>query len=122
MQNSIYLFSMIVLVSGLFIMITSDNLVKKMIGLSVFQNAVIIFYIALGKSANGVVPINSNKLLEQKFQFIYSSPLPQVLMLTAIVVGFATMSVGFALVYQIHKKYGTILESNIENISKKYID
>lgn len=121
MQNSIYIFSMIVLVSGLFIMITSDNLVKKIIGLSVFQNSVIIFYIALGKSANGIAPIYGRNLLKQELEYIYTSPLPQVLMLTAIVVGFATMSVGFALIYQIHKKYGTILESKINNIVKKNI-
>jgi len=112
MQNIIYFFAVIVLASGLFIMLTSDNFVRKIIGLGIFQSSVLIFYIALGKIRNGIVPIdicvNTNSC-----SHIFSSPLPHVLMLTAIVVGFATMSVGFALIYQIYKEYGSVLESQI---------
>ena len=112
MQNLIYFFAVVILASGLFIMLTSDNFIRKIIGLGIFQSAVLIFYIALGKTANGIVPIDicTNTV---SCPHIFSSPLPHVLMLTAIVVGFATMSVGLALIYQIHKEYGTILESEI---------
>ena len=119
MQNLIYFFAVIILTSGLFIMLTSDNFVKKIIGLSVFQSSVLIFFIALGKTTDGIVPIDICQ--SEVCKHIYSSPLPHVLMLTAIVVGFATMSVGLALIYQIRKEYGTILESEIDN-AKKNID
>ena len=117
MHNLIYFFAVIVLTSGLFIMLTSDNFIRKIIGLAVFQSSVLIFYIALGKAANGIVPIDLCQS-SQGCDYIYSSPLPHVLMLTAIVVGFATMSVGLALIYQIRKEYGTILESEIDNIKE----
>ena len=107
MQNIVYFFAGLVLITGLFIMLTSDNYLRKIIGLGVFQSSVLLFYIALGKVNGGVAPIDIN--LNANF----SSPLPHVLMLTAIVVGFATMSVGLALIYQIYKEYGTILESEI---------
>ncbi len=114
MQNLIYFFAVIILTSGLFIMLTSDNFIKKIIGLAVFQSSVLIFYIALGKTVNGIVPIDLCQS-GAHCNNIFSSPLPHVLMLTAIVVGFATMSVGLALVYQIHKEYGTVLESEIDS-------
>lgn len=108
----IYFFAVLVFISGLFIMLTSDNYVRKIIGLGVFQSSVLIFYIALGKVREGIVPIDICAGVESCHQ-AFSSPLPHVLMLTAIVVGFSTMSVGLALIYQIHKEYGTILESKI---------
>lgn len=113
MHNLVYLLAVIILTSGLFIMLTSDNLVRKIIGLGIFQSSVLIFYIALGKTADGIVPIDICADT-QICPYIFTSPLPHVLMLTAIVVGFATMSVGLALIYQIHKEYGTILESEID--------
>ena len=119
MQNLIYFFAVIVLTSGLFIMLTSDNLLKKIIGLAVFQNSVLIFYIALGKVSNGIAPIDICDSATHICTYSFSSPLPHVLMLTAIVVGFATMSVGLALIYQIHKEYGSISESKIKQIEEK---
>jgi len=99
----------------LFIMLTSDNFVRKIIGLGIFQSSVLIFYIALGKIKNGIVPIDicANT---SSCNHLFSSPLPHVLMLTAIVVGFATMSVGFALIYQIHEEYGSVLENEITHL------
>lgn len=107
MANLIYFFSLTVLTAGLFIMLTSDNYVRKIIGLGIFQSAVLIFYIALSKVNIGIPPI------EQSTQYTYSSPLPHVLMLTAIVVGFATLSVGLALIYQIFKNFNSISEEII---------
>ena len=119
MQNLIYFFAVIVLTSGLFIMLTSDNFIRKIIGLGIFQSSVLIFYIALGKTTNGIVPIDIC-IDTASCPHIFSSPLPHVLMLTAIVVGFATMSVGLALIYQIHREYGTILESEINQAGTNY--
>jgi multicomponent Na+:H+ antiporter subunit C len=113
MQNLVYFFAVIILTSGLFIMLTSDNYVRKIIGLGVFQSSVLIFYIALGKTINGIVPIDLC-MNTDVCPHIFSSPLPHVLMLTAIVVGFATLSVGLALIYQIYNNYGTIHESQID--------
>ncbi len=112
MTNIIFFFAILVLVSGLFIMLTSDNYIKKILGLSVFQQSVLIFFVALGKVSNGIVPIDiCAGAANCKYNF--SSPLPHVLMLTAIVVGFSTLSVGLALIYKMHKEYGSVLESEI---------
>ncbi|WP_342278430.1 cation:proton antiporter subunit C [Candidatus Tisiphia endosymbiont of Myopa tessellatipennis] len=152
----LYFLTLLVLVSGLFIMLTSDNYVRKIIGLSVMQSSVLIFYLMLGKVSGGIVPIertidfshNSTSagnlcvdpVLESSRTFeyapvlrsvsptnssaeanyarslilhSYSSPLPQVLMLTAIVVGFATLSLGLSLIYRISKQFNTISEGEI---------
>lgn len=93
-------------------MITSDNYIKKIIGLGLFQNSVLVFYIALGKAKDGVVPINLCNTID--CNYIYTSPIPHVLMLTAIVVGFSTLSVGLALILQIKREFGTINESEIK--------
>ena len=113
MSNLIYFFAVIIFTIGLFIMLTSDNYIRKIIGLGIFQNAVLIFYIALGKVSHGTAPID--RCLENitGCQQIYSSPLPQVLMLTAVVVGFVTLSVGLALIYRIFRQFGTISENTI---------
>jgi len=113
MQHLIYIFAIIILNAGLFIMLTSDNYVRKIIGLGVFQSSVLIFYISLGKTRDGIVPIDLC-LNALNCPHIYSSPIPHVLMLTAIVVGFATMSVGLALVYQIKREYDTVSEREID--------
>ena len=114
MPHLIYCCAVIIMASGLFIMLTSDNYLRKIIGLSVFQNAVLIFYIALAKISDGIPPIEKCMLhTTNSCAYIYSNPLPHILMLTAIVVGFATFSVGLALIYRIHKLYNTISESEI---------
>lgn len=112
MHNWIFVFAIIVLCSGLFIMLTSDNYVRKVIGLGMFQASVLIFYIALAKVSAGILPINIASTLGSH-PYTYSSPLPHILMLTAIVVGFATSAVAFALIKQIKQNYGTVFESEI---------
>ncbi len=112
MQNIIYFFAVLVLVTGLFIMLTSDNYLRKILGLGIFQSSVLFFYIALGKVSGAILPIDICPNLAN-CPYNFSSPLPHVLMLTAIVVGFSTMSVGLALIYKIYKEYGTISESAI---------
>ena len=113
MQHLIYLFAIVILNAGFFIMLTSDNYVRKIIGLGVFQSSVLIFYISLGKTKDGIVPIDICQPA-LNCPYIYSSPIPHVLMLTAIVVGFATLSVGLALIYQIKREYNTVTASEID--------
>ena len=94
---------------GFYTMISRGNLVKKLVGLSVFQTSVMILYISMGKIFGGTAPI----LLEDGEHVVYSNPIPSVLILTAIVVGVATLSVGLALVVRINEAYGTIEEDEI---------
>ena len=78
------------MMTGLYIVIARDNLVKKVMGLNIFQSAVIMFYVAMGKVSGGTAPIwalDANGLYED---VAFSNPVPHVLMLTAIVVGVAT--------------------------------
>tara|TARA_R110000868_G_scaffold69798_1_gene205794 strand:- start:200 stop:556 length:357 start_codon:yes stop_codon:yes gene_type:complete len=93
---------------GFFIVISHGNLVKKLIGLSIFQTSVFILYISMGKVRGGTAPI-----LDEAYD-VYSNPLPHVLILTAIVVGIATTAVGLSLVVRIKEAYGTIEESEIQ--------
>jgi len=88
-----YIIVVILMMTGLFMVIARANLVKKMIGLSIFQTSVFIFYISLGKMAGGTAPI-----LDGNPDTLYSNPLPHVLILTAIVVGVATTALGLALI------------------------
>lgn len=93
---------------GFFIVIAQGNLVKKIVGLNIFQTSVFILYISAGKIHGGSAPILSDSIT------VYSNPLPHVLILTAIVVGIATTALGLALVIRINKAYGTIEESEIQ--------
>ena len=94
---------------GFYTMISRGNLVKKLVGLSVFQTSVMILYISMGKIFGGTAPI----LLEGREDVVYTNPIPSVLILTAIVVGVATLAVGLALVVRIKEAYGTIEEDEI---------
>ena len=104
-NNFIYYVAVLVFTCGLYIMIISKTHFKTLIGLGIFQNSVLIFYIAIGKLFDGKVPVISNgQYVENALvDSWFSSPLPQVLMLTAIVVGLATFSVGIALILRINK-------------------
>ncbi len=91
---------------GLYAVISHGNLVKKLIGLNVFQVAVFVFFITLGRREDGSAPIITDGVET------YSHPLPHVLILTAIVVGVATTSVGVTLAIRIFESYGTIEEDD----------
>ena len=106
-----YWVTTILFFGGLYITISSNNLIKKLAGLSIFQTAVIIFYVSLAKIKGGTAPI----LMEHSKHIIYDNPLPHVLMLTAIVVGIATTAVGLALVIRIHRVYDSIEEDDVRN-------
>ena len=102
-----YWIAMFLLVTGLYIVIARGNLVKKLIGLSIFQTSVYLIYVSPSKIIGGTAPI-----LAPGFS-VYGNPLPHVLILTAIVVGVATIALGLALVIRIHEAYGSIEEDEI---------
>jgi multicomponent Na+:H+ antiporter subunit C len=102
-----YWVTMFLLVAGLYIVIARGNLVKKLIGLSIFQTSVYLLYIAPGKLIGGTAPIVTEQFT------LYSNPLPHVLILTAIVVGIATLALGLALVVRIREAYGSAEEDEI---------
>ncbi|MFZ9136421.1 MAG: cation:proton antiporter subunit C [Hylemonella sp.] len=102
-----YLITIFLMIAGLFIVIARGNLIKKLVGLGIFQTSVYLLYIAPAKLVGGTAPI-----LSPDFS-VYSNPLPHVLILTAIVVGVATLALGLALVVRIREAYGTIEEDEI---------
>ena len=95
---------------GLYIVIARDNLVKKVMGLNIFQAAAILFYVSMAKVKGGTAPIVPEDAVHGGHDIVYSNPLPHVLMLTAIVVGVATTSLALALAVRIHREYGTVEE------------
>ncbi len=102
-----YVVTIFLMVAGLYIVIARGNMIKKLIGLSLFQTSVYLLYIEPAKILGGTAPI-----LSPNFK-VYSNPLPHVLILTAIVVGVATLALGLALVVRINEAYGTIEEDEI---------
>lgn len=102
-----YFVTVLLMVAGLYITIARGNLVKKLIGLSIFQTSVYLLYIAPGKLIGATAPIVATGY------GTYSNPLPHVLILTAIVVGVATIALGLALVVRIREAYGTVEEDRI---------
>lgn len=102
-----YFITIFLMVAGLFIVIARGNLIKKLVGLGIFQTSVYLLYIAPGKLVGGTAPILSDAFT------VYSNPLPHVLILTAIVVGVATLALGLALVVRIREAYDSIEEDQI---------
>lgn len=102
-----YAVTIFLMIAGLFIVIARGNLIKKLVGLGIFQTSVYLLYIVPGKLVGGTAPIISPSFT------VYSNPLPHVLILTAIVVGVATLALGLALVVRIRETYGGIEEDEI---------
>ena len=103
-----YFLVIILMMLGFYAVIARGNMVKKMIGLNIFQTSVFILYISMGKVSNGTAPI-----LTGDSSTVYSNPLPHVLILTAIVVGVATTAVGYALIIRIQESFTTIADDEI---------
>ena len=101
----------VLMMIGFYTLIARGNLVKKLIGLNVFQTSVFMLYISMGKIVGGTAPI----LVENGEEVLYSNPIPHVLILTAIVVGVATTALGLSLTVRINEAYGTIEEDEIED-------
>ena len=103
----VYVVTVFLMVSGLFVLVSRSNMVKKLIGLSIFQSSVYLLYLGPAKVLGGTAPI-----VDADFA-IYSNPLPHALILTAIVVGVGTLALGLALIVRIHEAYGTVDEDEI---------
>ncbi len=104
-----YWLAIVLMMVGLYIVVARGNLVKKLVGLNMFQVSVFLFYISVGKVTGGTAPIYVDDP-----SAVYSNPLPHVLILTAIVVGVATLAVGLSLVVRIQSAYGTVEEDEIQ--------
>lgn len=105
-----YLIIIFLMMTGLYMVISSSNLVKKLIGMNVFQTSVFFLYISFGYIAGGAGPLYVEGVT------VYSNPLTHVLILTAIVVGVATTAVGLALVVRIKESFGTIEEDDLHKM------
>lgn len=137
-----YAVVIILMMTGLYIIYATRNLIKKLVGLSIFQTSVFLLYITIGKVSGGQPPILVDSHGDDHASaaepillaaagggahgaghisdVLYSNPLPHVLILTAIVVGVATLAIGLALVVRIREVYGTIEENEIERIDYQY--
>ncbi len=144
-----YAIVIILMMTGLYVVFASNNMIKKLVGLSVFQTSVFLLYITIGKVAGGIPPIlpyssshgddhgdghgdahgdthggeaydAAGYGADKVADILYSNPLPHVLILTAIVVGVATLAVGLALVVRIREVYGTIEETEIDEINYEF--
>ena len=138
-----YAIVIILMMTGLYVVFASRNLIKKLVGLSLFQTSVFLLYITIGKVKGGQPPIivdshgGDHASLETVLvaaagakdatghavshsDVLYSNPLPHVLILTAIVVGVATLAIGLSLVVRIREIYGTIEEDEIEALDYQY--
>lgn len=102
---------------GFYAMTGKRNLIKKLVGMNIFQWSIILFVVSLSAKRGGTIPIvvgshdhDATPIIEAAQ---YVNPLPHVLMLTAIVVGVATTGVALALLLRIHKSYGTLEEDEL---------
>jgi len=102
-----YVVTIFLMMAGLYIMIARGNMLKKLVGLGIFQTSVYLLYLEPAKVIGGTAPI-----LDPDYT-LYSNPLPHVLILTAIVVGVATLALGLALVVRINEAFGTMEEDEI---------
>lgn len=109
-----YWMTVVLMMIGLYVVVSRGNLVKKIVGLNLFQTSVFMLYISMAKILGGTAPILTDNPDE-----VYSNPLPHVLILTAIVVGVATTALGLALVIRIRESFDTIEEDEIFDIEQQ---
>ena len=123
-----YWIYIVLMMIGLFAMITKNNMIKKLIGMTIFQTAIILFYVSIGVKEGATIPIIEDKVVKEykaetaakekpdppKIQARkYNNPLPHVLMLTAIVVGVSTLGLALAITQKLFAKFGTLEEDEI---------
>jgi multicomponent Na+:H+ antiporter subunit C len=129
-----YVLIILLMMVGLYVVFSASNLIKKMVGLAMFQSATGLFYIALGKVAGGTAAVvvkdpDTKAALAATLDpayvaghgiegVVYSNPLPHVLILTAIVVGVATLAVGLALAVRIRESYGTVESGELARLDR----
>lgn len=105
----------VLLMIGFYAVMAKLNLIKKLIGLSLFQASVFLLYITMSKVEDGTAPI----ILSGAENQLYSNPLPQVLILTAIVVGISTTALALGIIVRIKEEYGSIEEHEILELDKQ---
>lgn len=110
-----YWMAIILMLIGLYALIAKQNLVKKLIGLNIFQTAIFLFYISIGEVEGGTAPI----YLPEGVDALYVNPVPHVLMLTAIVVGVSVTAVALSLIVRIYEEYGVIDEDELMQAVRK---
>ena len=108
LQHYNYYIFIVLMMAGFYLLLSARNLIKKVIGLNLFQTAVFVFYISTGVVEGGAVPIQAEG------SELYSNPLPHTLILTAIVVGVASTALGLSLILRIKDEYGTIEEDEVD--------
>ncbi|WP_254768579.1 cation:proton antiporter subunit C [Salinilacihabitans rarus] len=99
---------------GLYVIIASENLVKKLIGVNIFQTAIFLFFVSTAYVDGGGAPVVP--AAKEPGRLLVASPLPQVIVLTAIVVGVALTAVGLALIVRIYAEYGTLQEDTLREV------
>lgn len=107
-----YWFIIILMAIGLYGMLLKKNLVKKTIGLTIFQGSIILFFVSIAMKDGATVPVKAEGLPVSEAAN-YLNALPHTLMLTAIVVGVATLGVAFSLIITIYNRYGTLNEEEL---------
>lgn len=103
----------ILMLVGIYGMTAKTNLLKKLMGMNILQVGVILFFLSYSPKLGGTIPVLDPTRGEPPLPQDYANPLPQALMLTAIVVGVATTGVALALLVRIHRKYGTLEEDEL---------
>ncbi len=120
--NFNYVIVVILMMIGLWSMLAQKNLIKKCIGMAIFQTGIILFFISIGAKDNALIPIlteaSDHKYHDPDVAKV-ANPLTQILMLTAIVVGVATLGVGLALAQKIYREYSSFDEDEILNKQAK---
>lgn len=110
-----YWLVIMLMMTGFYVVVSRGNLIKKIVGLNLFQTSVFMLYISAGKIFGSTAPIFTDNPDE-----VYSNPLPHVLILTAIVVGIATTALGLALIIRIKETFGSIEEDELLEIEHTY--
>ena len=114
-----YWIYILLMMIGLYAMLAKNNLVKKVIGMSIFQTAIIVFYVSIGAKRGATIPIiahgHGHDTVPAAIDIMhYANPLPHVLMLTAIVVSVGTLGVALAICLGIYRRYNTLEEDEIQ--------
>tara|TARA_A100001015_G_scaffold282676_1_gene347220 strand:+ start:176 stop:550 length:375 start_codon:yes stop_codon:yes gene_type:complete len=111
-----YIAVIIIMMLGLWAMIGKKNIIKKLIGMAIFQTGLILFYISMGAKKGSTIPIiDHHHVYDPILASQYANPLTQILMLTAIVVGVATLGLGLTLARKVYEVYSTFNEDSILN-------
>lgn len=117
LKNYNYWIFIILMFTGLYGVIAKNNIIKKLIGMNIFQTSIILFYVSLSAKLDGTIPIITETDKHKPDTLIdasnYMNPLPHVLMLTAIVVSVATIGVALALAIKVYRTYETLEEDEI---------